>query len=50
MFMIKTLKNISSGRVTLKPENSDYLNIEVDTSVDEFCFEGVCVGLLRNYS
>ena len=47
---VKTLKNISSGRVTLKPENSDYSNIEVDTSVDEFCFEGVCVGLLRNYS
>ena len=47
---VKTLKNISSGRVTLKPENSDYLNIEVDTSVDDFCFEGVCVGLLRNYS
>ena len=47
---VKTLENISSGRVTLKPENSDYSNIEVDTSVDEFCFEGVCVGLLRNYS
>ena len=47
---VKTLEKISSNKVILKPENSNYSNIEINTSVDEVFFEGTCVGLLRNFS
>jgi repressor LexA len=47
---VKTLEKISSNKVILKPENSNYSDIEIDTSVDEVFFEGTCVGLLRNFS
>ena len=47
---VKTLEKISSNKIILKPENSNYSDIEIDTSVDEVFFEGTCVGLLRNFS
>ena len=47
---VKTLEKISSNEIILKPENSNYSDIEIDTSVDEVFFEGTCVGLLRNFS
>ena len=47
---VKTLRKISSKEIILKPENSNYSNIEINTSVDEVFFEGTCVGLLRNFS
>ena len=47
---VKTLEKISSNKVILKPENSNYSNMEINTSVDEVFFEGTCVGLLRNFS
>jgi len=46
---VKTLEKISSNKIILKPENSNYSDIEIDTSVDEVFFEGTCVGLLRNF-
>ena len=46
---VKTLEKISSNEIILKPENSNYSNIEINTSVDEVFFEGTCVGLLRNF-
>ena len=46
---VKTLEKISSKEIILKPENSNYSNITIDTSVDEVFFEGTCVGLLRNF-
>ena len=47
---VKTLEKISSNEIILKPENSNYSDIKIDTSVDEVFFEGTCVGLLRNFS
>ena len=47
---VKTLEKISSNEIILKPENSNYSNMEINTSVDEVFFEGTCVGLLRNFS
>jgi len=46
---VKTLEKISSKEIILKPENLNYSNIKIDTSVDEVFFEGTCVGLLRNF-
>ena len=46
---VKTLEKISSNEIILKPENLNYSNIKIDTSVDEVFFEGTCVGLLRNF-
>lgn len=47
---VKTLESISSNLVVLKPENSNYSNIEVNPKVEDLTFEGTCVGLLRDFS
>ena len=47
---VKTLESISSKQVVLKPENSEYSNIEINPEKDEIVFEGTCVGLLRDFS
>jgi len=47
---VKTLESISSNLVVLKPENSNYSNIEVNPKIEDLNFEGTCVGLLRNFS
>jgi repressor LexA len=47
---VKTLESISSNLVVLKPENSNYSNIEVNPKVEDLNFEGTCVGLLRDFS
>ena len=47
---VKTLKKLSLEEVILKAENENYSDIKVNPSVDEFDFEGTCVGLLRNLS
>lgn len=47
---VKTLESISSNLVVLKPENSNYSNIEVNPKIEDLNFEGTCVGLLRDFS
>ncbi len=47
---VKTLSKMSESKVVLKPENSSYLDIEVDPKKDNLVFEGTCVGLLRDLS
>ena len=47
---VKTLESISSNKVVLKAENSEYTNIEINPKKDEIVFEGTCVGLLRDFS
>jgi repressor LexA len=47
---VKTLESISSNLVVLKPENSNYSNIEVNPKTEDITFEGTCVGLLRDFS
>lgn len=47
---VKTLESISSNLVVLKPENSNYSNIEVNPKTEDLTFEGTCVGLLRDFS
>jgi repressor LexA len=47
---VKTLKELTKERVTLKAENSDYSDIKINPLIDEVFFEGTCVGLLRNFS
>jgi len=47
---VKTLSKLTKNRVVLKPENSNYSDIEIDPSIDDVFFEGTCVGLLRNFS
>ena len=47
---VKTLESISSNSVVLKPENSNYSNIEVNPKIEDLNFEGTCVGLLRDFS
>ena len=47
---VKTLKSISSDLVVLKPENSNYSDIEVNPKTEDLSFEGTCVGLLRDFS
>jgi repressor LexA len=47
---VKTLESISADLVVLKPENSKYSNIEVNSKKENVTFEGTCVGLLRDFS
>tara|TARA_B110000305_G_C19426079_1_gene633640 strand:+ start:1352 stop:1954 length:603 start_codon:yes stop_codon:yes gene_type:complete len=47
---VKTLESISSNLVVLKPENSNYSNIEINPKIEDLTFEGTCVGLLRDFS
>ncbi len=47
---VKTLESLSPNLVILKPENSNYSNIEVNPKIENLVFEGTCVGLLRDFS
>ena len=46
---VKTLSEFSKNKITLKPENKNHKDINVDPSVDEFEIEGSCVALIRDH-
>lgn len=44
---VKTLIEFNQNKVTLRPENKNYTDINVNPSIDELVIEGSCVALLR---
>ena len=44
---VKTLTELSNDKVTLRPENKELSDIELDPTTDEIVFEGSCVALVR---
>ncbi len=44
---VKTLIEFNQNKVTLRPENKEYTDINVNPSIDELVIEGSCVALLR---
>ena len=44
---VKTLVEFNQNKVTLRPENKNYTDINVNPSIDELVIEGSCVALLR---
>ena len=44
---VKTLIEFNENKVTLRPENKNYTDINVNPSVDDLVIEGSCVALLR---
>ena len=44
---VKTLIEFNQNKVTLRPENKNYTDINVNPSIDDLVIEGSCVALLR---
>ena len=44
---VMTLIEFNQNKVTLRPENKNYTDINVNPSIDELVIEGSCVALLR---
>jgi len=44
---VKTLIEFNQNKVTLRPENKNYTDININPSIDELVIEGSCVALLR---